>query len=195
MDTNNNMLVEIIKKKLKIYSENYDSNIPPEYYKKSKFHNFKKHSDEKTNSRKRHKRTFTNSKKTKKMKLNDDNTHPPKNKHQNPLNTNIVLKNNFHEKNKFHEINFNKSQDEPIKINLVSQKFKIANDFNEKNSNQFLNDKDECLREVILSDEIKENDSIHFYDENEKRNIFNLSLIKNDEVDDSLNIKKNKQKV
>ena len=48
---------------------------------------------------------------------------------------------------------------------------------------------------MILSDEIKENDSIHFYDENEKRNIFNLSLIKNDEVDDSLNIKKNKQKV
>ena len=54
------------------------------------------------------------------------------------------------------DIDLIKSRQKQIKINRVSQKFKIANDFNELNSKIFLYDKDICLRPTYLSDEIKE---------------------------------------
>ena len=55
--------------------------------------------------------------------------------------------------------NFNcKIKQKKIKINLVSLKFKIANDYDEAHSNVFLNEKDECLKEIKLTDKIEEND-------------------------------------
>ena len=113
----------------------------------------------------------------KEINLNDNNNSSKKNPLHH-LNAKTELTNNFYKKNQFYVKTFLKSQDKSIKINLVSQKFKIANDFNEKNSNQFLNEKDECLREVILSDKIEEEKPIHFYAENENKNINNLSAIK-----------------
>ena len=54
------------------------------------------------------------------------------------------------------DIDLIKSRQKPIKINQVSQKFKIANDFNELNSKIFLYDKDICLKPMYISDEIEE---------------------------------------
>ena len=76
-----------------------------------------------------------------------------------------------------------RSKDKSIKKNFVNQKFKIADDFNEKNSKKFLNEKDECLREIILSDNI-EDESISSYSEDEKESIFDLSSIKQKESND-----------
>ena len=45
-----------------------------------------------------------------------------------------------------------------IKINMVSQKFKIANDYDEINSNIFLKEKDECLKSFKLTDKIEEDE-------------------------------------
>ena len=39
--------------------------------------------------------------------------------------------------------------EKPIKMNIVSLKFKIANDFNEVNSKKFLYKKDKCLKKCI----------------------------------------------
>ena len=48
--------------------------------------------------------------------------------------------------------------EKPIKINYVSQKFKIANDFNEINSKIFLYEKDKYLKKENLTDEIEEDE-------------------------------------
>ena len=45
-----------------------------------------------------------------------------------------------------------------VKTNMVAQKFKIANDFDEEHSNIFLKEKDEGLKLVILSDVIEESE-------------------------------------
>ena len=55
--------------------------------------------------------------------------------------------------------NFNyRIQQKQIKINLVSLKFKIANDYDEAHSNIFLKEKDECLKKMKLTDKIEENE-------------------------------------
>ena len=89
----------------------------------------------------------------------------------------------FIEENNFR----NKSKDKPIKKNFVNPKFKIADDFNEENSNKFLNEKDECLREVILSDEIKGEEDTPFF-------IDDLSPIGKNEYEYNLNSKQFKKK-
>ena len=183
MDTKKKILSELVKK-LKIFSETYVSDKPPENYKKSKSNEPKKNSQRKTDSHKKHKRRFTtNFKKMKKIKLNDINQ--PKHNHRLSHNINIKLTNDLTKQ--FYHKNSYKSQDKKIKINLVSLKFKIADDFNEKNSNQFLNEKDEYLREVILTDEIKEEVPIYFYAKNENENLYKLSSIKKDKVNENLN--------
>ena len=59
--------------------------------------------------------------------------------------------------------NFNcQIKQKKIKINLVSLKFKIANDYDEAHSNIFLNEKDECLKEIKLTDKIKKNEENDF---------------------------------
>ena len=191
---NKNLLSELLQKKLKIFSENYDSNKPPENNKNLNINDHKKHFHEKNDTHNKHKRRCTtNIKKIEKVKLNDNNINPTKHHYRHSLNTNNLLTNNFHRKSQFYIKTRYKSQDKPIKVNLVSQKFKIANDFNEKNSNQFLNEKDECLREVILTDEIEEEDYIHFNDENEIKNILHLSTNKENEVNGNLNNKQIKK--
>ena len=146
----------------------------------------------------RHKRRFTpDIKKMKKFNSNDINIDLQKNNRQqsNNIINNQLIK-NWHGKNELYKNTCSKSQDKPIKINLVSQKFKIADDFNEKNSNQFLNEKDECLREEILSDKIEEEeDNIHFYAENEKRNINHLLYTKTRKINCNLNSKQIKRKM
>ena len=108
-----------------------------------------KYSHEKIDLTKRHKKRFSpNLKKTKKI-------------------------NNYNKLKDYY-----KSQDKQIKKNLVNKKFKIADDFNEKNSKQFLNEKDEYLREIILSDKIEEEENISSYSEERKESIFELSPIK-----------------
>ena len=129
-------------------------------------------------------------KKTKKMKsiFNEINStkHNHPHHHKSSLSTN-----KYHRK---YNKNHNKSQEKQIKKNLVSQKFKIANDFNEKNSNKFLNEKDECLREVILSDEIEEKESTSFVFENEKGSINDLSAIRENKNNYDLSNKQIKTK-
>ena len=46
--------------------------------------------------------------------------------------------------------------EKPIKMNNVSRKFKIANDYNEINSKIFLYEKDKCLKKMNLTDEIED---------------------------------------
>ena len=113
----------------------------------------------------------------------------PKRKHRHH-HENKLLTNNFNEKNESYKDISNKTQEKIIKKNLVNQKFKIADDFNEKNSNQFLNEKDKCLKKIILSDEIEEEEPIPFYDENEKGNKYELSSIKENEYNEYLNFEK-----
>ena len=90
--------------------------------------------------------------------------------------------------------NYDKLNDKSIKKNFVNKKFKIADDFNEINSKQFLNEKDECLREIILSDKIEGEETIPSYSEDEKENIFELSSIKQKESNDCLISKRIKGK-
>ena len=122
---------------------------------------YKKHENSSSNVHK-NKRFSPDIKKTKKMHLND----------------NIINSSKY---------NHNKSQDKTIKKNFVNQKFKIANDFNEENSNKFLNEIDESLKEEILSDKIEKEESIPFNDEDEKENLCEISSIKKDEYNGSLN--------
>ena len=84
--------------------------------------------------------------------------------------------------NKFKD--YYKSQDKPIKKNFVNQKFKIADDFNEENSKKFLNEKDEYLREIILSDKIEKEETISSYSEDERERLFELSPIRRKEFND-----------
>ena len=180
MDTNDKIHVELLKR-VKIFSETYVSNKSPRNRKNSisKYH--KKHSNEKT---KQHRLSY-DLKNIKKMKVNDNINSSKLSNHYNYKNRQLT--NNFDEKNEFYKYNRYKSQDKPIKINLVNQKFKIADDFNEKNSNQFLKEKDECLKKINLTDEIDEEEFIPFYVINEKESM--LSSINKNECnykDDSL---------
>ena len=179
---------------LEIVSEIYSQNKPHKNNKKLNHNDYKKQLHEKINLHKRHTRRLT-PKLVKKKKLNSNGINiSPIHNYQHSHHKSIQLTNNFHEKNKFYKNDYSKSQDKQTKINLVNQKFKIANDFNEENSNQFLNEKDECLKEVILTDEIQEEESIHFYFENEKGNIDELSPISNKGINNKLNSIKNKKK-
>ena len=193
MDPNEKIHVELLKR-LKIFSESYFSNKSIGKRRNSNFKDYKKHSHEKIDSHKRHKKHkikfSTNLNEIEKINLNNNNFNSSKNNHHN---THSVLSNNFHGKTKFYKKALYKSEDKIIKINLVSQKFKIANDFNEKNSNQFLVEKDECLREVILSDKIEEEECVHFYAKNGKENKYEISIIKKNEVNNYLNTKQSKR--
>ena len=146
-------------------------------------------SHEKMNSNK----FSTDLKKKRKMKSYDNviNSSKPDQKHHHHKSE--QLRSNFPGKSKFYKNARHKSQDRPIKINLVSQKFKIANDFNEQNSNQFLNDKDECLREVILSDEIEE-EPVSIFAENKKQKKNILSVVRKNRISNSLNNERIKRK-
>ena len=180
MDTNERIHIEQLKR-LKIFSKAYISKKSNENLNYSK-----KNSQVKIN--KRHKRRFSpDIKKMKKMKI----TNSPKKNNLQFKST--VSADTFNEKNQIYKNSRCKSQDKPIKINLVSQKFRIANDFNEKNSNQFLKEKDECLREVILSDKIEEEKPNRFF--SEKKTILKLSTIKNYKFNNNLNKKQIKGKI
>ena len=126
----------------------------------------------------------------KKMKLNDNNS--PKQQHSHHKSN--QLDDDLHGKCKLRQNIDCSIKEKTIKINLVNQKFKIADDFNEKKSNEFLNEKDECMTEVILSDKIEEEESNPIFDENAKGRISGLSTIRIKEYNDSLNDKKVKRK-
>ena len=183
MDTSKKIHIELLRSLTK-FSEAYTSY---KSYKKSKnsYSNLhKKQPHEKFDSQ----RFSTDLIKKEKINSNNTNINSSKHNYQHSYSKKSQLTNNLHEKTQFYKNDRYKSQDKPIKINLVNLKFKIANDFNEKNSNQFLKEKDECLREIILSDKIEE-DSLHFYEENEKGSIYELSYIKKNEYNYNLNNK------
>ena len=121
------------------------------------------------------------------MYSNSKNTNPSNYNHKHHQHKSSELTNNFHIKNQLYKRDHYKSQDRPIKINLVSLKFRIADDFNEENSNKFLNEKDEFLKEVILSDEIKEEEDIPFF-------VDDLSPIGKNGCEYNLNSKRFKKK-
>ena len=183
MDKNETIHIESLKT-LKKYTESY---IPNKSYKKHKDSSSnvnKIHFHEKENSPKKHKKkqTSPNIKKTKKMHLNDNIISSSKHNHKHH-HKKSDLQVDFFKENHFR----NKSQDKPIKKNFVNQKFKIADDFNEENSNKFLNEKDEYLKEVILSDKIEKKKNLHFYEEDEKEELNDLSPIKKNEDSVSFN--------
>ena len=157
----------------------------------------KKHSHEKNNSpKKHHKRIYSpDIRKIKKKSSNYNNFTSPKHVHQHHhYHKNTKLDNDLYEENKLYNRDRFLSQDKPIKMNFVSQKFKIADDFNEKNSNQFLKEKDECLREVILSDKIEDEKVSPFLEVNEKGSLYELSPINKTDNEYNLNSKKIKGK-
>ena len=55
------------------------------------------------------------------------------------------------------ETNFEKK----IKKMFDRKKFKLGNEFNQKNSEIFLKDKDECMKDVVLDDTIPHNKKKH----------------------------------
>ena len=120
--------------------------------------------------------------KMKKRNLNNFITSKNKNQY-NHLKTSQLI-NSFHGKNQIYKNVRYIPEKNIIKINFVNQKFKIADDFNEKNSNQFLKEKDEYLKKVILSDEIEEEEYIPFRPVNEKESINELSYIKGNGCND-----------
>ena len=187
MDTNQKIHLELLKRLTK-FSETYLSNKQFESYKKSNTNNPKKYSNEK----KKNKKIFSTKLKIMKKMKSNGYISPIKYNYQHSLNTYTNLTNNFTEKDEINKNSRYKSQNKKIKINLVSLKFKIADDFNEINSNQFLNEKDECLREEILSDEIKE-EVPYFYAKSKKENIHKLSSRKKNRVNNNLNSKKIKK--
>ena len=67
-----------------------------------------------------------------------------------------------------------KQFEKPIKMNDVSRKFKIADDFNEINSKKLLYEKDKCLKRMHLTDKIEN-------EEKNNANIFTLTPISHDE--------------
>ena len=161
---------------------------------------------EKTNSPKSHKKRFSlNPQKKKKTNLNENNkTQIRKDNYKDNYRNhhkNRELINNIYEIKQLYNNNNNdnyKKKEKPIKKNFVNQKFKIADDFNEENSNKFLNEKDECLKEVILSDKIKKEKPIPIIKEDEKEDIYDLSYqlssIRKNESNNCLISKKNKSK-
>ena len=184
-----------ISKIPKTFPETYIPFKSYKEYKKSKHNSRKKNIHEKIDSYERYTRQSPSDiKKLKKMNSYDKKINAAKHNFQYHHKRSHLTK-NFHGKSLFYKNACNKSQDKSIKINLASQAFKIADDFNEKNSNQFLNEKDECLKEVILSDEIEDEEFIHFRAENEEKNIFNLSANKKNKINDNLNNKRIKRKI
>ena len=191
MLTKVNIHTEVLKTS-KLFPEIYFPIKSYKIHKNLNINHSKKNIKKKIEFLKRHKKRFSpDIKKLKKINSNDNNNISQENNckqnHKSSQSTN-----NFNGKSLFYKNSYNKSQDKPIKKNIVSQKFKIADDFNEKNSNQFLNEKDECLREVFLSDKIEEDEFIHFCTKNEKRNISN---IKKNKINDDFNIKQVKRKI
>ena len=183
MDTNKKIHAELLKS-LRRFSENYIPIKPHKSNKNSYSNNHKEHSHGKSDSN-----IFSSDLiKVKNISSNDINI-----KHH--YNKNSPIANNFQRENQIYKNDLDKSQDKQIKINLVSQKFKIANDFNEKNSNKFLNEKDECLREIFLTDKIEEDESFHFFIKNEKGNIYELSPIRKNKNNDNLYSKLFKRKI
>ena len=182
MDTSKKIHIELLRSLTK-FSEAYTSY---KSYKKSKnsYSNLhKKQPHEKFDSQ----RFSTDLIKKEKINSNNTNINSSKHNYQHSYSKKSQLTNNLHEKTQFYKNERYKSQDKPIKINLVNQKFKIADDFNEKNSNQFLKEKDECLKKINLTDEIDEEEFIPFYVINEKESM--LSSINKNECnykDDSL---------
>ena len=170
MNTNEKIHIELFKS-LKRFSEIY---IPTNSHNHNKNSNhYQKHSHEKIDIH----RFSQDLKKIKKLNINFNS---PKHDHKHRYRKSIQLPNNFHEK-EFYNNDCYKTPVVTIKINLVNQKFKIADNFNEKNSNQFLKEKDECLKEKILSDKIEEEEPFSFYDINENKNITELSFIRKTE--------------
>ena len=188
MDIDEKIHLELLKR-LKKFSESIISDMSPGNLNNSNSISHKRHSLEKTDPNKRYKKRFTSFYKQMK-KLNLCNSiYSPKNNHH----TNITF--NFFGETQLYEKVLNKSQDKPIKMNLVSQKFRIADDFNEKNSNQFLYEKDECLREVFLSDEIEEEKCTHIsIDKKRKKNRNKSFISKKNKISDNLNKKNKKRK-
>ena len=172
------------------------SNFNPKY----KFYNIiselktdnKNHPHEKTDSNKKSKRKFLSElKKMKKMDINRNINNSPKHNYQKYHHKNSQLINNFSGKKQICKDLHYKPQDKTIKLNLVNQKFKIADNFNEKNSNQFLKEKDECLKKLVLTDEIKNEEFIPFYVVDENENAQELSYIRkkeHNERDDSIKL-------
>ena len=194
MDRNEKALIEL-SKTFKLFSEINTLIKTYKNQKKLTSDDCSKRMNKKDDSYKRQKRKFSDySIKMKKLDLNNNSINLTKHDHHNRSHKKNKSKVNFRGKSLFFK-NDNKSQDKQIKINLVNQKFKIANDFNEENSNQFLNEKDECLKEVFLTDEIEEKESIDFYDQNKKENKFNLSIIKKNKINDNLNRNNAKRKI
>ena len=193
MDINKKIHIESIKS-LNRFFQTY---IPDEKsHKKHKISNpnvLEKHSHEKINSSKKH-----DIKRKKKINSNNNiysvNHNNCNHNHNHHHYKSSELINKFNRKNQFYKNNNYKSQDRPIKINLVNRKFKIADDFNEKNSNQFLNEKDECLREVFLSDKIEEEEIIPFFIENENGSLYDISPIRKNDYEYILNSKQFKRK-
>ena len=187
MDTDEKIHLELIKR-LKIFAESIISDKSNGNINNSNSIANKKHSLEKTDPNKKHKKKFTSFyKQMKKMNLSTSIYSPKNNHHMN-------ITNSFFGES--YEKFLNKSQDKPIKMNLVAQKFKIADDFNEKNSNQFLDEKDECLREVFLTDEIEEEKCINFSAEKKrKKNKKKSPNSKKNKINDNLSNKKNKRKI
>ena len=144
----------------------------------------KKYYREKIDSNNKHKRRFSPVlKRIKKINLNNNKSNTPKNNQCYHYKNNKLINDSDEENQIYKNIRY-KTQDKKIKINLVNQKFKIADDFNEKNSKQFLKEKDECLKKMILTDEIEEEGFIPFCAENENESI--LSSINKNEYDDSI---------
>ena len=193
METNEQIQIETLNSLTEAYSPNKKSH---ENQKSIHSNVSKKHSHKKIDSPKKRKTKFSpDIKKMKNINSNNKNNSSPKRKnHHNRHRTSIFTSNIHEEKNEIYDREKTKSQDKKIKINLVSQKFKIADDFNEKNSNQFLKEKDECLKAIILSDKIEEEKAIPFYVESGKGSIYEISSIKQNEDEDSLNKRKIKRK-
>ena len=194
METNEQIQIETLNSLTEAYSPNKKSH---ENQKSIHSNVSKKHSHKKIDSPKKRKTKFSpDIKKMKNINSNNKNNSSPKRKnHHNRHRTSIFTSNIHEEKNEIYDREKTKSQDKKIKINLVSLKFKIADDFNEKNSNQFLKEKDECLKALFLSDKIEEEKIIPFYVQSEKGSINDLSPINQNEEYDSLNrkrVKKNK---
>ena len=182
MDINEKIHIESIKSLTRFY----ESYLP--------YKNHKKHSHEKNISPKKSKKKFSHEiKNIEKLNLIIDNISSLKHNYKHHHKSS-QLANHFYDENQIYDREHYKSQDKPIKINLVNQKFKIADDFNEKNSNKFLNEKDECLREVFLSDEIEEKESTSFVFENEKGSINDLSAIRENKNNYDLSNKQIKTK-
>ena len=64
--------------------------------------------------------------------------------------------------------NYNKELSNIFANFLKNKRFKISNDFDEKNSKKFLDKKDKCLQKIILSDIIEEKEKDNFNEKGKK---------------------------